>query len=174
MKIFLIILSAIIVLIIGYFIVNIFLDRQDALKDTPTLSDTSTEIYAEDPLATDDTVTSVNDSNEDEAITEEEQKPIKVTITREDCTAQCDGFLADELTYCNEVCGLVIPPDSTDGDCANDDAMLEDYCWKNKAIDKTDFSYCEKIKDGNVFEACKNRITEDIVDAQNQMNKSDL
>lgn len=163
LKIILITISILFILVAIFVISKIFYDRQDALKDTPIFSDTETETNVERPLPTNETVTPDNDTENEENF-DQEQKPIKTTITREDCTAECDGFLADELTYCNEVCGLTIPPDSTDGDCTNVEDILEDYCWKNKAIDKTDFSYCEKIADGNVYTTCKNRVTEDIVD----------
>lgn len=150
---------------------NIFLDRQDALKDGPVFSDTETEINEQRPLPTNETVSPIDKSENDAAT--EEVKSIRVIVTREECMTECSSFDGDELIYCKEVCGLTAPPLTTD-ECENMGGIEEDYCWKNKAITETNFEYCEKIADGNVFTTCKNRVTEDIVDAQNEAAKGDL
>jgi hypothetical protein len=87
-------------------------------------------------------------------------------ITTEHCDDDCDAFANDLslLEYCQQVCGIVSTKNISSCDDKKD--IEKDYCLKDLAITKSDPSTCEQIKDVNIRQACKNRITEDIIEKQ--------
>lgn len=89
-----------------------------------------------------------------------------LNITTAVCDSGCKPFIEDkkELQYCQEVCGLSPVPIEKNSNCDNQNGLDKDYCLKDLAVSKKDFSTCEQIKDGNIKKTCKNRITEDMID----------
>lgn len=87
-------------------------------------------------------------------------------ITAEHCNSECKAFANnfDYLEYCQQVCGISPIKEVSQSDCEDKNDLVEDYCWKDLAIAKKDFSICNKIEDSNVKETCKNRITQDIIE----------
>jgi hypothetical protein len=102
--------------------------------------------------------------NEDEGVASEDQPAALPEIDSDDCDNECEGFSDDELTYCQQVCGL-IPAETGIENCDNLSEIQKDYCLKDLAISKRDFKYCIGIKDAGVKNTCENRVAEDIIDA---------
>lgn len=105
----------------------------------------------------------LNSSDEDDVTSFEEFE--------EDCKTECRNILdEEEQTYCLEICGLK-GDDEVTGDCENqEEGLNRDVCFKNKAIQELDDSYCNKIEENALKESCKNRILEEIIDSQKQEN----
>jgi hypothetical protein len=97
---------------------------------------------------------------------------IDVTIRPSDCDNECFGFQKnEELEYCKQVCGLsnanqenseIKIPDN----CENVSGLEKNYCLKDLAIQSKDFKACNQINDSGIKKACKNRVTEDIMENQ--------
>jgi cbb3-type cytochrome oxidase subunit 3 len=87
-------------------------------------------------------------------------------ITASDCDNECDNFKDDEnnFKYCQEVCGLATP--KTEANCENFKNLEKDYCLKDLAVSKKDFSVCDQIQDSGIKKTCKNRITEELLNNQ--------
>ncbi|EKE12098.1 MAG: hypothetical protein ACD_14C00019G0001 [uncultured bacterium] len=90
-----------------------------------------------------------------------------VQVLPADCKNECKNFqIEEDIAYCKQICGLTAPKKQAAGCDALDD-LEKDYCLKDQAITKTDPKICEKIEDAGIKKSCKNRLIEDIVDAQN-------
>ncbi len=91
---------------------------------------------------------------------------VLVSITSEHCNSECKAFESnfEFLEYCQQVCGISPAKEVSASDCEAKKDLARDYCFKDLAIIKKDFSLCEKIKDSNVKKTCKNRITQDIIE----------
>lgn len=87
-------------------------------------------------------------------------------ITTEHCDNGCQAFAMDFklLEYCQQVCGIA--PVKEVSNCDDKNNIEKDYCLKDLAIAKKDFSLCGPINDANVKLTCQNRITEDIIESQ--------
>ena len=113
-----------------------------------------------------------NTQTNDTATGEIKSSSIEITILPSDCDSECSKFeKKDELEYCKEVCGLANvdqenvenkKPDS----CENTNGLQKDYCLKDLATQNNDFKICDQISDSGIKKACKNRITEDILEKQ--------
>jgi hypothetical protein len=83
-----------------------------------------------------------------------------------DCNNDCANFAgnADNLKYCQEVCGdrPVTSKDSA-GQCENLAGLEKDSCWRDLAVSKKDFAICDKISDAKLKKVCRNRVTEEIL-----------
>lgn len=97
---------------------------------------------------------------------------LEITITPSDCDNECSEFKKDnELEYCKEVCGLASTVEentekNVSNNCGSINGLQKDYCLKELAVKNKDFKTCEVIVDSGVKKACKNRITEDIIESQ--------
>lgn len=97
---------------------------------------------------------------------------IDITIQPSDCDNECSEFQkSEELEYCKQVCGLSNAnleniENKTQTNCNNVSGLQKDYCLKDLAIQNKDFSACDQINDSGIKKACKNRITEDIIESQ--------
>ncbi len=97
---------------------------------------------------------------------------IDVAIQPSDCDNECSEFQkSEELEYCKQVCGLSNAnleniENKTQTNCNNVSGLQKDYCLKDLAIQNKDFSACDQINDSGIKKACKNRITEDIIESQ--------
>lgn len=97
---------------------------------------------------------------------------IGITILPSDCDSECSEFeKKDELEYCKEVCGLSnVDQENAENkkpdNCENTNGLQKDYCLKGLATQKNDFKICDQISDSGIKKACKNRITEDILEKQ--------
>ncbi len=84
--------------------------------------------------------------------------------------AHCDNKCADfsgenEKKYCEEICGLTEGRRETaENGCGELKGLKRDACFKQKAIDEKNQSYCEEISDEALRENCKNRVLEEIMD----------
>jgi len=101
-----------------------------------------------------------------------EEKNVKesyLDVSKTDCDNQCEKYKnnLENLKYCQEVCGFTLQRnDVKEEECADEEGLDQDYCLRDLAISKKDFKICDKIEDKKISENCKNRITEDIIDAQ--------
>jgi hypothetical protein len=88
-------------------------------------------------------------------------------VTSKDCDKNCDRWKdnADDLKYCQEVCGI-IPATHKESkeECSNLDGLERDYCLRDVAVSKKDTGICEEIKDSKVKKVCKSRVVEEILD----------
>jgi len=88
---------------------------------------------------------------------------IFIDVDQEDCEDNCEQFEdAEEKKYCQEYCGTTEDVTTAD-DCEKLTELEKDYCYKNKAIAKKDFSLCKKISDKKLSESCKNQLTESLL-----------
>ncbi len=114
-----------------------------------------------------------NESNEGNSGKEggensEIEKKANHYLEKQDCENECVRFkTAEAKLYCQQVCGLVPVNTGSERDCENLTSPQNEYCWRDKAISERNFELCKKIKDKNLFQQCKNRILEDIVDNSN-------
>lgn len=105
-------------------------------------------------------------AEEEKAANEIEEEDSYIEITAKDCQSNCKKYDdEDDLKYCREFCGLKTEKE-TSSDCTDREGLEIDYCFKDLAIDKRDYSICEKIRDLGIQKTCRNRITEDIIDSQ--------
>lgn len=86
------------------------------------------------------------------------------SITQQHCNDNCEAFASDLrfFEYCEQSCG--ISPIKEVKDCDDKKDLQKDYCFKDLAIGKKDASGCDKIKDTNIKQACKNRIAQDAIE----------
>jgi len=101
----------------------------------------------------------VNNQNND-------NENVLANITNEHCNSQCEAFANnfEHLEYCQQVCGISPSKKVSTSDCEEKKDLAKDYCFKDLAIHKKDFSICDKIEDSNIKNACKDRITQDIIE----------
>lgn len=130
--------------------------QESQQKDQSTnISDgSSEEIFTEDP---------VDDEDEEQVPVEEDTF---VQVLPQDCDNGCKNYQQEEdIKYCKQICGLEAPKKEATG-CEAMEDLEKDYCYKDQAISKTDPKVCDKIEDAGIKKACKNRVLEDIVDKQ--------
>jgi hypothetical protein len=121
---------------------------------------------------------------------------IKITIGPSDCDNECSKFKKEaELEYCRQVCGIETyydysesddegqdessdenGNDSNDssGDCDDEKGLEKDYCLKDNAIDEGNFRMCDLISDAGIKKTCQNRITEDLLEQQQNQSEQSL
>ncbi|EKE24953.1 MAG: hypothetical protein ACD_5C00347G0010 [uncultured bacterium] len=129
----------------------------NAENNNDASSDSADEIFTEDPVL------------EDEEAVDDTEEDTFLQVLPQDCENECKSYQQEEdVTYCKQVCGLVeIKKEATGCDALAD--LEKDYCLKDEAISKADPKICDKIEDGKIKKTCKNRILEDIVDKQMQL-----
>lgn len=114
----------------------------------------------------------INTQINNNAAGEIKSSSIGITILPLDCDSECSKFeKKDELEYCKEVCGLAnVDQENAENkktdNCENTNGLQKDYCLKDLATQKNDFKICDQISDSGIKKACKNRITEDILEKQ--------
>jgi len=87
-------------------------------------------------------------------------------LNSKDCDNHCARFKdnPDNFAYCQQVCGDAASIQRTSpADCANLAGDQKDYCLKDLAVEKKDYSICDQITDAKIKKTCKNRITEDLI-----------
>jgi len=105
-------------------------------------------------------------ADEETAVESEEEDEPYVDISEKDCQDRCKKYEdEEEFKYCQEFCGLSAKKEGADN-CADLEGLEIDYCYKELAISKKDYSICEKIRDSGIQKICQSRITEDIIDSQ--------
>jgi len=115
------------------------------------------------------------EDDEEEFSQEKDGSEVKesfLDIKKADCEDKCKKYGNDQenLKYCQEICGLKsISEKDSIGECEDLEDLEEDYCLRDVAIKKLDYSICDKIEDAGIQKMCRNRITEIIID-----NKEDL
>ncbi len=184
-KIFFKLIILILALYFLYFVGSIFYER-NFIKNEINLTeekDEQTELEKlknRPPINTEISSPKENpelDNSDDKSESNNFERESQLEISRNDCDNQCKNYTEiSKLEYCKQVCGL-ISMEKTKGNenskaddvgkaCEEFIGIKKDYCWRDQAIDETNFEKCKKIKDGNVYKQCKNRITEDIADSQ--------
>lgn len=99
------------------------------------------------------------------------EKTNLLEISHADCDNDCKDYDdSEEFRYCQEVCGLNSKKDddANNKDCGNLSGLKKDYCLKDLAINERNLEMCEKIEDSGILKVCRNRITEDILDLQQE------
>lgn len=131
----------------------------DADNSEDASSDSADEIFTEEPVS------------EDEETVDDTEEDTFLQVLPQDCDNECKSYQQEEdVTYCKQVCGLVEVKKEATGCDAKED-LEKDYCLKDEAIAKADPKICDKIEDGKVKKTCKNRVLEDIVDQQMQIQQ---
>jgi len=87
-------------------------------------------------------------------------------ISAKDCDNECENFKDNsaDLKYCQDICDL--SPIKESENCENLPSKEKDYCFKNQAIAKIDLKICDLISDSTIKSACKNRVTEELLEQQ--------
>jgi hypothetical protein len=122
--------------------------------------------------ATDDIKNKESDAAQEDSDLNEEAKTgtdetgVSANITAEDCDNECGNFKdsANDLKYCQDICGLSPTKDSEN--CESKSGSDKDYCFKNQAVAKTEIGICDSISDPKIKSSCKNRVTEDMLENQ--------
>lgn len=130
-----------------------FSEEDDNLPngDSPTTDEESEDIPDESPVADD----------------------VFIEIDAEDCEEGCEQFEdADDKKYCQQYCGTQSETTTSD-DCENLEDLEKDYCFKNQALSKKNFNLCKKIVDKKIAEACKNQLTEEILNGSEIINNEE-
>lgn len=85
-------------------------------------------------------------------------------ITPEHCDNSCQAFANDLnlFEYCEQSCG--ISPIKKTSSCDDKGDIQKDYCTKDSAITNSDISICDEIKDANIKQSCRNRVTQDMIE----------
>lgn len=93
---------------------------------------------------------------------------IDIKISPSDCNNECSNFKKEnELEYCKHACGL--SAEQPTDDCSDKNDLEKDYCLKDLAVKNKDFKACDQINDSGIKKACKNRVTEDIIESQKSL-----
>lgn len=146
--------------VLSYFAYPIIKNRYFKSEDKKTEDQNSAEKNLNGATSADE---------EDKILKEEESEEFQegslLNVTREDCEDECETYEeADDLKYCQQVCGLNKAQDNQKSDCESLSGVEKDYCLKNQAIDQNSLSICEKISDKKIKKTCQNRIAEDLLD----------
>lgn len=165
------ILILIYLLIIGgvaYFVYPVFKNRYFSPDEQGASSNSSLNENS-DSLSSDSIDNNDSDSTDDISNETPVDDDIFIDISAEDCEENCEQFEdADDKKYCQQYCGSTAETNSTtDTDCEKLEDLEKDYCYKNQALTKKDFSLCKKISDKKLSEACKNQLTESILNGSN-------
>jgi len=160
MKKFLIILYILIFVALTYYVINLFIDRNQG-------SEKQVEIKYQSEV-TDNTITDakppiIQNEETKEISDEQKQKDAAYTITQEDCADECVIIEdTDKQIYCKQVCGLTTT--EQDESCDKLNGLAKDYCLRDEAVVNKELSECNKITDSGVKKQCINRINEDFID----------
>jgi len=108
----------------------------------------------------------VPDDSEEDVIEDNMDKidtiPGAYKINRDDCDNDCENLADEELSYCQQVCGIK-GIDENRGDCDGLSNLEKDYCLKDLAVIQKNYDICEEIADGKIKRTCIDRITEEIL-----------
>lgn len=99
-------------------------------------------------------------------LNENTNAPARSEFNSKDCDNNCKRFKnnPEDYKYCQQVCGdLPVSKKNSADDCANLTGDEKDYCLKDLGVSKSDFSFCNQIKDEKIKKVCKDRITEDLI-----------
>lgn len=148
-------------------------DSKDTEKKTSAEQEASNDLPSEQNSVADDTTeNSAVDADTSEEMVDE-NAPVENTnylnISRTDCDNQCKDFTESaDLKYCQEICGApaIKKEVKEKSECEGLEDLEKDYCLKDLAITKQDISICLEIEDTNVLKTCKNRIAQDLLEAQ--------
>lgn len=143
--------------------------RQEESQDKNSL-DSDESIYSEnedDEEEIDEDEDEVGEDFENGYVYELSDKPLS-EIVAEDCSNGCENQKGEEdYAYCLEICGLKEDKEySSESECDKMSGLAKDNCFRNLAVSQKNFSFCQKISDDNLKEACKNRVSEEIMDSQ--------
>jgi hypothetical protein len=114
------------------------------------------------------------EENVDEEPAENENDEVEKTnlyeVSSKDCNNDCEDFKKkEELKYCRQFCGIKSEDNEENGDdCGKLSGLEKDYCLKDLAIKEKDLEKCEEIEDSGILKACRNRITEDLLDSSQE------
>jgi hypothetical protein len=180
---YLIIILAVAVIVSGFFLAFRYFKNKKELKNiqtenqTESNSENSNQNGNEGIGNNDSPDANESDSDDEENADDEDSSSsadnVYLEVDKTDCANNCKDFKSDEsdFKYCQEFCS---PADETggsqktdtekSGDCDDKSGLDKDYCWKDKAIEDENIKTCEKIQDENLKQACKNRVSEDIID----------
>lgn len=162
------ILITIFLILIGtvtYFAYPVFKNRYfQPSEDTTTQEESSSNkkgSSSSEELSSDENGTNLEDAEDESALDED----IFIDIDSEDCEDGCEQFEdADDKKYCQEYCGIKEENSTTNTDnCEELKDLEKDYCLKDQALAKKDFNLCKKITDKKILEACKTRLTEELI-----------
>jgi hypothetical protein len=113
---------------------------------------------------------STDQSDGDQAVTPEIDNTVPTNgqpnVQSADCDNNCANFKdnADNLKYCQEVCGdRPVAPKDSETQCENLAGLEKDSCWRDLAVSKKDFAICDKISDAKLKKVCRNRVTEEVL-----------
>ncbi len=158
MKKLLIILYILIFIALAYYVVNLFMDRNqeknnqvEIKSQSETINDVNTDVKP--PTIYEEEIEDISD----------EQKDAAYTITRDNCNNECVTIEStDKKTYCNQVCGLTVVEHNKS--CSELDNLNRDYCLRDEAVANKDLSKCNEITDTGIKNQCVNRINEEFID----------
>lgn len=157
--------------VVAYFGYSVFSKRYADDEKTAAPEITSEKNYTSEEEEENEGDWDEQEDSTDSEIDEEDDDEEEVIdefleILPEDCEKGCTTYQEDtDVKYCKQVCGLVDRKDSAvKKDCEGLSGLEKDYCFKDLAIKKNDFSLCSKIVDKNVAKTCNNRLWEDVLE----------
>lgn len=167
-KILLIAIFVIAIAVVLYFAYGVVKKRYISPVDNVGTTNGETQDQASDQT-TNNPVSDQTSDNQTSSPSEVDNTPPtngQPDVQRTDCDNNCAGYKdnADNLKYCQEVCGIrPVAPKDSESQCESLAGLDRDSCWKDLSVSKKDFSFCEKISDAKLQKVCENRVTEELL-----------
>jgi len=163
--VFIVILAAML-----YFAFGIIKERDfnEAMEESPTasLEEIDASIDASmDSSKTNSGETVENDKKTDKTIGSDEVEYFGIE-EKGYCDEECNDFTeSPEKDKCLKICGFVpIEKRGSKPECDSLGGSEKYFCLMDLAVSKIDLNICKEIEDDTIKNACKNRITEEILD----------
>jgi hypothetical protein len=171
-------LISVVVLVMAFFVYPVIKNRYFA-PAAPLDNEAQSDAFSQSTQQTDQNKDNLS-SNENTSNNDSENSDPKISVTPADCDNECSKFKKDkELEYCEHVCGISdlydysddsAPDSDTELNCDKKQGIQKDYCLKDQGISEKDFAICEQIRDESIKKTCKNRLTEDLLEEQQNSN----
>lgn len=147
-------------------------ENATSTENNGTKNEIKTNIVTEPPANNSVRENSTVNEEGDEDIVEETRPStgiqpsgdISLVITEEDCQNQCADFETEAyVAYCQKVCAASTAKQEN-SECSEFQGTGKDYCFKDLALLKKDYKYCDKISDATIKKSCEKRVMEQILD----------
>lgn len=139
-------------------------------KDNSALSDTQEQNAGDSSdQASEENNQSNADAENDQENTDAQNAQAEgshLYVTSKDCDDNCEKWKddAENLKYCQEVCGIIpAAQKESKEECADLSGLEKDYCLRDAAVTKKDLDICEEISDTKLKKVCRNRVVEEIL-----------
>lgn len=162
-KIILIAIYVIAAVAVLYFAYGVVKNRYFSPANNIETTNSETQNQINQPADGTENINQENNVPENPAPATENGQPV---FENADCASDCARFkdIPDGLKYCQEACGdRPVTPKNSASQCENLAGLEKDGCWRDLAVSKKDFGFCDKISDAKLQKVCRNRVTEEVL-----------